>query len=68
MNLQIGTRIRLIGMENDPAPIPNGATGEVVHVFDFRDGHVQYGVKWDAPHEERTLSVIVPPDEIVVIE
>lgn len=64
----VGDRIRLVRMPDDPSPIPEGATGEVNCVYDFRDGHVQYGVCWDAPHQDRSLSVVVPPDEIEVIE
>ena len=64
-----GDRIRLIEMVDDPMPIEPGATGTVKLVQDaiWGDGKIQVTVEWD---EEvgRSLSLIVPPDRVEVIE
>ena len=38
-----GTRVRLIHMEDDPNPIPDGTLGTVDHVDDIGDVHT----RWD---------------------
>ena len=74
MTANIGDRIELLSMVDDPCPIPAGATGTVDAVFPQpaqphagRGPWVQYSVKWDAPHERRTLMVISPPDQFKVL-
>jgi hypothetical protein len=60
--LEPGDRIRLVApMQDDPDPLPVGATGKIesVHVI---DDWTQYRVTWDAPHDKRSLMPIVPPD------
>lgn len=60
--IEIGTRIRLTKMENDPCPIEVGAQGTVVSV---QDGRVaQLHVDWD---NGRTL-MLVPDDEFEVVD
>jgi hypothetical protein len=64
---QKGDRIRLVEMTDDPAPLPAGATGTIDAVFPhpaqrYGQAWTQYSVKWDAPHERRTLMVCCPPD------
>lgn len=66
-----GDRIRLLSMDDQDA-LPRGATGTIESIDDMsrltRSRSVQIWVKWDAPHEARSLAVIVPPDQIEVIE
>jgi hypothetical protein len=56
----IGKRITLEHME-DPEPIPDGATGTIVHV----DGWGHYHVQWD---NGRSLSVIPGEDRFEITE
>jgi hypothetical protein len=49
---EIGARIRLIEMPNDPCPIEPGSLGTVTYVS---PGPQQIGVKWDSG---RTLFLI----------
>lgn len=65
MDNLIGKRIRLIDMPNDPCPIPTGTTGTVQSVTPPFQGSTQVMVKWD---NDRTLSLVVPPDRFEVIE
>jgi hypothetical protein len=72
-NLKQGDRIKLLAMPDDPAPIPAGATGTVKSVVPQRGigGVVAYDqvwVQWDQPHERRSLSLCVPPDQFEVIQ
>ncbi len=65
-----GQRIRLTHMGADPCPIPAGATGTVTFATDLRhfDNTVQVGVQWDAPHDARTLSLVLPHDSFEVLQ
>lgn len=56
-----GDRIRLLEMD-DPDPIPVGATGTVVAVYQHGDWF-QVDVDWD---NGRTLMLTVPPDRVEV--
>lgn len=49
----IGDRIRLIHMQNDPSPIPDGATGTVTRI-----ANGQVSVDWDEPNEGRGLMLL----------
>jgi hypothetical protein len=62
-----GQRIRLLKMEDDPCPIPVGATGTITDVGKLWDDMIQCHVAWDAPNDHRTLAVIIPQDSIEVI-
>lgn len=63
--MQIGTRIRLIAMPDDPCPVEPGTCGTVDYVGGgVYGGTKQYGVQWD---NGRTLSIVVPPDVVQVI-
>ena len=65
-----GDRIRLLAMPDDPCPIPEGATGTIEYAhqqIECGRPWTQYGVKWDAPNEKRTLHVCSPPDQFEVI-
>lgn len=67
--MKTGDRVRLICMEDDPAPVPPGSTGTVTNVSDlltfgpkpFR----QISIDWD---NGRTLLTCVPPDRLEVIQ
>lgn len=65
--LATGTRIRLLHMPDDPAPIPDGATGTVYSVTRWPGFQDNIGVDWDAPHDKRSLSLCVPPDTFEVL-
>lgn len=58
----VGDRIRLVKMGDDPDPIPVGATGTVVSVTDGLLGQV--AVRWD---NGRGLALIHGVDEWEVI-
>jgi hypothetical protein len=60
----VGDRIRLIAMPNDPCPIPAGETGTVVHPPVWFQRSWQITVKWDSG---RALGLVVPPDVAEVI-
>ena len=63
--VQIGDRVRLIAMPDDPCPIKAGDTGEVVYLArGIHPGSTQIGVRWDSG---RTLSMIHPVDTFEVI-
>lgn len=69
-NGKTGDRVRMLHMPDDPDPIPTGTEGEVVLVNPVRMGpagernFTQVLVKWD---NGRSLSCVVPPDQLVVI-
>lgn len=69
-NGKTGDRVRMLYMPDDPDPIPTGTEGEVVLVNPVRLGpddeqnFTQVLVKWD---NGRSLSCVVPPDQLVVI-
>jgi hypothetical protein len=60
----LGDRIRLTHMGEDPDPIPVGATGTVTSITDMRTW-VQIGVKWDI---NRSLYLSWPTDRFEIIE
>jgi hypothetical protein len=74
MTANIGDRIELEYMHDDPCPIPVGATGTIDMVFPqpaqrYGPGPwTQYSVKWDAPHERRSLMMVCPPDRFKILE
>ncbi len=64
---QPGDRIRLVAMTDDPDPIEPGTTGTVVAIRKCgsgRDVWFQVDVNWD---NGRTLTLVVPPDEVEVV-
>lgn len=64
---QIGDRIQLIAMPDDPDPIKPGATGTVTDVGRHGEGSdawVQIDVDWD---DGRTLVLSSPPDRIETV-
>lgn len=69
-NLKAGDRIELVLMPNDPAPIEPGTCGTVTNVSGpHRLGRgeptfTQVSVKWDSG---RTLSLVLPPDEVRLV-
>lgn len=58
-DLQVGDRIELVSMGDDPDPIEPGTKGTVNWIGAPFQGHDQIGVKWD---DGRTLGLTVPPD------
>ncbi len=72
-SLEIGQRIRLIEMPDDPDPIPPGSEGTIMGVRDLctpTDGYysryreAQIDVDWDSG---RTLMLIYPKDRFEII-
>jgi hypothetical protein len=62
MTYQLGDRVRLVSMGDDPDPIPAGTAGTVTHTAELmfvKKKQVQVGVRWD---NGRSLSCICPPD------
>jgi hypothetical protein len=59
-----GDRIRLVEMLNDPDPLPVGATGTIQDIVRLDADAEQWWIKWDAPNERRSLSLVVPPDRV----
>lgn len=62
--VQVGDRIELVSMPDDPDPIPAGAQGTVNYVGKFPGLGQQIGVKWD---NNRTLMLINGVDEFKVL-
>lgn len=61
-----GDRIEMVHMPDDPEPILSGARGTVREVQPgFQPGEVVLSVRWD---NGRTLSVVMPPDQIIKVE
>jgi hypothetical protein len=58
-----GDRIILLAMTDDPDPIPVGTTGYVVSAT-YHDFFLstQVIVRWDPPHDRRSLALVIPPD------
>lgn len=56
--LQVGQRLALDEMPQDPAPVPVGTHGTVTSIAVFAD-HIVIGMDWD---NGSTLSLITPPD------
>lgn len=72
MTANIGDRIELVSMTDDPCPIPAGATGTVRSLYPQPGGRygrpwTQYDIVWDAPHEKRTIMLCSPPDQFKVL-
>jgi len=61
-SMQIGVRIRLIQMPDDPDPIPPGSTGTITRVTD--GPYAQIEVRWDCG---RSLSLVPGVDRFEVI-
>lgn len=67
---KVGDRVRMLYMPDDPDPIPTGTEGFVTDVNPVRlgpngeRGFTQIHVKWD---NGRSLSCVMPPDQLVVI-
>lgn len=61
---EVGDRVRLIHMPDDPDPIPEGSEGEINYVGQVSGFGQQIGVKWDSG---RTLMLIVGVDKFVVL-
>lgn len=64
---QSGDRIRLLGMPDDPNPIPTGELGTVVSVVSHGIGKSawhQVDVEWD---HGRSLMLTLPPDRIEIL-
>jgi hypothetical protein len=66
--VKAGDRIELMAMPEDPDPLPIGATGTVMSA-EYHDAFksTQVHVRWDAPHERRSLTLIIPPDRVRVL-
>ena len=66
-SLQTGDRIRMIGMPDDPDPIPPDTMGTVRSVKKHgagRDAWMQVDVNWD---NGRKLMLSMPPDCIEIL-
>lgn len=65
--IRVGDIVEMVDMPDDPDPIPQGTKGEVQSVTTVQivPSFTQVGVKWE---NGRTLSVIIPPDTIRVVE
>jgi hypothetical protein len=63
-----GDHICVVSMPNDPCPLPAGATGVVTEIVEdtYNAGLGQLWVKWDSPHDDRTLNV-VDADQFVIL-
>jgi hypothetical protein len=65
---QKGDWVRLLRMQDDPDPIPPGATGTVVsaarHGFG-KDAWTQIDISWD---NGRALMLVSVPDEFEIIQ
>lgn len=67
MPYEVGQRIELVYMADDPAPIESGTQGTIRRVTELSfttPPCVQLGVDWD---NGRTLMPCVPPDSVRVI-
>jgi hypothetical protein len=65
--VEVGDRIRLLDMPNDPDPVPAGTEGVVKMVTDIglrQKKEIQLVVKWD---NGRNLSCICPPDLVEIV-
>lgn len=65
--MNIGDRIELLSMPDDPDPVPTGTQGTVESITRVPmrgKSFTQVGVKWD---NGRTLSLVMPPDRVKVV-
>lgn len=62
-DLQVGDRIRLVAMPDDPCPIRPGTEGTVSFVNELWDSW-QITVAWD---NGRSLALVVPPDQFEIV-
>lgn len=65
--MEVGDRIQLIIMPDDPDPIPPGTQGTIVEIVSLHMGiprQVQVEVDWDI---KRSLALVIPPDRIKVL-
>lgn len=61
----LGQRVRITGaMPGEPNPLPVGATGVVTRVANAAG---QVWVRWDPPHETRSLMLLVDDDPFEVV-
>jgi hypothetical protein len=56
---EVGKRIRLLYMAEDPDPMPAGSVGTVTSVVNIGREEYMIMVDWDG---DRTLNLAVPPD------
>lgn len=61
MTYNIGDRIELVHMGDDPDPITPGTRGTIDHIGGTFQGQTQIGVDWD---NGRALMVLIPGDVI----
>jgi len=64
LHLQVGDRIELVSMPEDPNPIPRGTRGTVSHVNRVGRDFVQVSVKWD---NGSSLMLSFPPDRVRLV-
>lgn len=63
---QLGDRIMLIKMRDDPNPIPPGTKGTIINYGPcVNQKHVHVDVSWDI---NRSLSLVWPIDQFEVID
>ena len=60
LGVEVGDRVKLISMEDDPDPIEEGTEGTVIHIDDLPQIHVD----WD---NGRILAIIPGKDRFVKI-
>lgn len=68
MELELGCRIELVSMPEDPDPMPVGSQGTVVSITRlpwFGTPTTQIGVDWD--NSKRKLMLSVPPDSYRIL-
>lgn len=69
MRFEAGDRVVLVSMSDDPDPIPPGSEGTVTRTvsleFPGEPQQEQVSVAWDSG---RSLSCLVPPDELVRVD
>ena len=61
--LNVGDRIRLVSMTDDPDPIPVGTFGTVVGLYPHREW-TQVDVDWE---NGRSLMLSMPPDQVELV-
>jgi hypothetical protein len=62
LDIEVGDRVRLLHMPDDPNPIPEGSVGTVRLITDLHflnEKQVQFLITWD---NGRNLSCVCPPD------